>query len=199
MSPEETWTSDEELLERAGTDPAAFEAFYRRHVGLITRFLAQRCRTPEDLADATSATFLAVLVSSQTFDPTIGPAAKWLRSIAANEARRLSRSHVRRTALAERVRGSRLLTPDDTERLGEMIDAAERAAALAPEIRRAPEGEREVLRVMAFGGVGPAEAAAELGISPGAARVRLSRLRKRLAETNAGESHLGTYAIEEGR
>ncbi|MGH9074671.1 MAG: RNA polymerase sigma factor [Acidimicrobiales bacterium] len=66
--------SDADLLGRLGDDPSAFEQFYRRHFDAVTRFLARRCRTPEDVADATSATFLAVLKSVSTYDPCSGRA-----------------------------------------------------------------------------------------------------------------------------
>ena len=51
---------DVALLRAIATNPLALEQFYRRHVGDVTHFLSRRCRTPEDLADAVSATFVAV-------------------------------------------------------------------------------------------------------------------------------------------
>jgi hypothetical protein len=63
---------DVELLRQLGEDSCAFEQFYRRHVGTVTRFLARRCTTPEDVADATSATFLAAMLSASTYDPRLG-------------------------------------------------------------------------------------------------------------------------------
>jgi RNA polymerase sigma-70 factor (ECF subfamily) len=172
--------SDAELLEKLVADPQALDDFYRRHVGMVIRFLARRCWTPEDVADATSATFLAVLVSSSTYDPTAGDAPRWLRSIAANEAKRIARGQQRTAALADRVRGRRLLTPDDAERISEMIDAEREAERLGSAIDGAPQSEKEVVSAMVDRDLSPSEAARALGISPGAARVRLSRLRDRL-------------------
>ena len=63
---------DPELLTEIATNPAALEQFYRRHVEGVTRFLSRRCRTPEDVADAVSATFVAVLFSAHSFDPELG-------------------------------------------------------------------------------------------------------------------------------
>jgi RNA polymerase sigma-70 factor (ECF subfamily) len=84
--------SNEDLLAAVPGDLAAFEVFYRRYVDRVIRFLARRCQNPEDVADATAATFLAVLHSLSTFNPERGTAEGWLFTIAGNEARRLGRS-----------------------------------------------------------------------------------------------------------
>ena len=176
--------SDAELLEKLAEEPGALEEFYSRHVGMVMRFLARRCRTPEDVADATSATFLAVLLSSATYDRRQGEPLRWLRSIAANEAKRIARGHQRHTALADRVRGRRLLASDDVERLSEMIDAEREAGRLGATIDGAPQGERDVVSAMVERDLTPAEAARSLGITSGAARVRLSRLRSRVRRSS---------------
>jgi RNA polymerase sigma factor (sigma-70 family) len=172
---------DAELLSRAGSDPVAFEQFYRRHFATVTRYLARRCATPEDVADATSATFLAVMLSGSTYDPNAGHVLSWLCSVAANEAKRLHLRNSRYAALAERVRGSRFLPADDAERLAEMIDAERDAAGLQVLITEAPLGEQELVRRMVTNDLSVAEASRAIGISSGAGRVRLSRLRHRVA------------------
>lgn len=173
---------DAELLCRLGEDRAAFEQFYRRHFGTVARFLARRCRTPEDVADATSATFLAVMLSGATYDPGRAQPMTWLCAIATNEASRLHRRSFRYGALLKRVRGSSLLMPDDAERLAELIDAEHEAATLQIVITEAPEGEQKLLRHMVENDVSVTEAARALGISPGAGRVRLNRLRGRFLQ-----------------
>jgi RNA polymerase sigma factor (sigma-70 family) len=173
---------DAELLGRVGYDPVAFEQFYRRHFATVTRFLARRCATPEDVADATSATFLSVMLSGTTYDPTAGQAVSWLCSIAANEAKRLHRKNFRYAALSKRVRWNRLLNADDVERLAEMIDAEREAASLQILITEAPPGEQELLQHMVADDLSPTDAARAIGISSGAGRVRLSRLRSRIAQ-----------------
>jgi RNA polymerase sigma-70 factor (ECF subfamily) len=171
---------DAELLDRASSDPDAFAEFYRRHVTAVTRYLARRCATPEDVADAVSATFLAVLTSSGTYDESRGAPTAWLYSIAANAAKGQWKSSARDQRLFERVRGSRLLDQEDQERIAEMIDVERSSASLLTAVNAAPEGERRLVATMANRGIGPTEAARELGITPGAARTRLTRLRHRL-------------------
>jgi RNA polymerase sigma-70 factor (ECF subfamily) len=183
---------DADLLSRLGQDRRAFEQFYRRHFSTVTRFLARRCTSAEDVADATSATFLAVMMSSSTYDPRAGAAVSWLCSIAANEAKRLHRAHVRHDAIVRRVRGSLFLSADDAERLAEMIDAEHEAAGLRILITEAPKGEQEFLQQMVVNDYSPAEASRAVGISSGAGRVRLSRLRGRLGTPRPSQAISGT-------
>lgn len=180
MNPRWADRSDEALLGELAEDPDALEAFYRRHLHGVTRFLARRSKSPEDVADAVSATFVAVLVSCRSFDPNLGSPTAWLYSIAANMAKRQSRSSDRYIALCERVRGRELLRPDDAERIAEIIDAERDVAALLPLIASAPESERVVLERMVTDDLRPVDAARALGISHAAARNRLTRLRQRV-------------------
>jgi RNA polymerase sigma factor (sigma-70 family) len=182
---------DAELLGRVSHDPLAFEQFYRRHFATVTRFLARRCATPEDVADATSATFLSVLLLGATYDPTAGQAVSWLCSIAANEAKRLHRKNFRYAALSKRVRGSRLLNPDDMERLADMIDAEREAASVQILITEAPQGEQHLLHHMVADDLSPTEAARAIGISSVAGRVRLNRLRSRIAHAERVRTSTG--------
>ena len=45
-------------------DPAAFEAFYRRHVDRVIGFAARRLRDPADVADVVASTFVNALTRS---------------------------------------------------------------------------------------------------------------------------------------
>jgi RNA polymerase sigma-70 factor (ECF subfamily) len=178
--------NDVELLRTLASSPLAFEDFYRRHVTELIRFLARRCRTPEDVADGVSATFLAVLVSAGTFDPERGSPLAWLYAIARNEARQQSRSSGRRDALRERLQGSALLSQEDTERLAELIDAERDATRLNDTLRTAPDNELELLGHIISNNATTAEASRSLGISPSTGRKRLERLRGRVTSALDG-------------
>jgi RNA polymerase sigma-70 factor (ECF subfamily) len=169
---------DVELLSVISSNPAALEQFYRRHVDDVTRFLARRCRTPEDVADAVSATFLAILLSAETFDPTLGSPMAWLFSIARNKATGQGRTAGRREALRLRLRGSALLSRSDTERIDELIDAEREASHLEETLRNASSGELELLNVMVRDDLAVGEAATSLGVSASTGRKRLQRLRR---------------------
>lgn len=174
--------SDLELLREIVSDAAGLEAFYRRHVEGVTHFLAHRCRTPEDLADAVSATFVAVLVSARSYNPDLGSPGAWLYAIARNEALRQGRSLGRREALRHRLNGSALLSSDDTDRLAEIIDAEIRSIRLQETLNGASFGELELLHSMVLKDATVTEASSSLGISSATGRKRLERLRRRIPD-----------------
>ncbi|MER5999162.1 sigma factor [Nonomuraea angiospora] len=66
------------------TDSAAFEAFYRRHVEGITRFLARRVDDPHMVADLVADVFLAAMESAYTYGPGRGSEVAWLYGVARN-------------------------------------------------------------------------------------------------------------------
>jgi RNA polymerase sigma factor (sigma-70 family) len=169
--------STEDLIAAISTSPDALDLLYRRHIDGVVRFLATRCRTPEDVADAAASTFLAVLRSSQTFQPERGNGERWLFVIAGNEARRLQRKGIRRDELLLRLRNRTPLNADDTERIAEMIDAERAASLLAPLLQTVRPSERSLLDRMVIDDVTSAEASRDLGIDPAAGRRRLARLR----------------------
>jgi RNA polymerase sigma factor (sigma-70 family) len=168
---------DAELIAAIPSSAAAFDAFYRRHITAVMRFLARRCRTPEDVADAAADTFLAVLDSCSTYRSERGSVGAWLYAIARNAAFDRSRERGRNDALAIRLRGRRLLANDDTERIAEMIDAERDAARLAPALAAVRTSERELLGRIVDEDLTPAAASRSLGIEPSAGRRRLARLR----------------------
>ena len=61
--------TDTQLLARLRQDTEALRAFYLRHVDAVTGFLARRCRTPDDLADAVAQTFVEVIGSASRTTP----------------------------------------------------------------------------------------------------------------------------------
>jgi len=191
---------DIELLGTLAKCPRAFETFYRRHVSDITRYLARRCRTPEDVADGVSATFLAVLTSAKNFHPERGTALAWLYTIARNEARGQSRSAGRREALRVRLQGSTLLSQEDTDRFAELIDYERAAARLNVALRTAPANELELLDRVFACDESATEDARSLGISPSAGHKRLERLRGRVMDAIDGPltlDHCNDSILEE--
>jgi RNA polymerase sigma factor (sigma-70 family) len=169
--------TNEELLAAIPADVGAFEVFYRRYIDRVIRFLAGRCQSPEDVADAAAATFLAVLDSIATFRPDLGNGEGWLFTIARNEALRLSRVRSREETLLGRLRGRELLSTDDADRITELIDAEREVARLGPALEAIRPSERTLLNRIVDQSLSPTEASRSLGIDPGAGRLRLSRLR----------------------
>ncbi|WP_406078195.1 RNA polymerase sigma factor [Micromonospora sp. NBC_00858] len=165
-------------LAAIGTDPAAFEEFYRRHVETIGRFVARRVDDPHTAADLTAEVFLAVIDSAAGYRPERGSELAWLfgvaRNVIAAEHRRVTR-HLRASG---RAAGRRLLDADDIARIEERIDAESLARRTYQALRGLPERTRALLELVAVDGLSMADAAAALGMSPVAARVRVHRARR---------------------
>jgi RNA polymerase sigma-70 factor (ECF subfamily) len=162
------------------TDPVAFEAFYRRHVDAITRFLARRVDDPHTVADLVAEVFVAVLDSAHTYRAGLGSELAWLYGIARNTLSAERRRVFKESKLADRVSGRRLLDSDDVARLEERIDAESSARRAFEAMAGLPEGERALLELVVIDQLTITEAAAALGIRQGTARVRLHRARHTL-------------------
>jgi RNA polymerase sigma factor (sigma-70 family) len=143
-----------------------FEELYRQHVGAVAAYALRRA-SRETAEDVVAETFL---VAWRRLDRMPEEPLPWLYGVARRTLANHRRSAIRRESLARRLEieapvGS--VTPVD-ERL---LDA----------LRRLRRRDREVLMLLAWEGLTPAEAAQVLDCSPVAFRIRLHRARKRLA------------------
>ncbi|WP_432981827.1 RNA polymerase sigma factor [Dactylosporangium sp. CA-233914] len=161
--------------------PEAFEAFYRRHVGEVSRFVARRVDDPYTAADLTADVFLAVIDSAHTYRPERGSEIAWIFGVAHHVVAAERRRARRESAAGRRIAGRRLLEPADIARIEERIDAESAARRVYQALDGVPEGTRRLIELVAVDGLSTAEAAAALGISPIAARVRLHRARKKVS------------------
>jgi RNA polymerase sigma-70 factor (ECF subfamily) len=135
--------------------------------------LVGRAGEAEDLVQAS---FLAAIERPEAFDPARGDVAAWLSGILARKARAAHRAGARAPD-PERLPGGlggllgeRLArTPFD-----EVLDV-ELSGALAEALDRVDEPYRAALVLRLRHGLAPADVAHALGLSPGAARTRLSR------------------------
>jgi RNA polymerase sigma factor (sigma-70 family) len=173
---------------RIGSDPEAFEVFYRAHIEAIQRFVARRVDDPYLAADLTADVFLAAIDSASTYRPSRGSPIGWLYGVAHNVVAAERRRQARELRAASRLSGRRLLEADDLARLEERIDAEARARQLYLAMDRLPDGERAVLELTALEGLGVSEAAKALRITPVTARVRLHRARQKLRTSFAAEA-----------
>ena len=162
------------------TNPDVFEVFYREHLEAVQRYVARRVAYPHLAADLTADVFLAAVDSAASYCPDRGTPGSWLLGIArhvlATEFRRQSRDR----DVMRRVSGRRLLDADSLARIEERIDAEREARNLYDALASLPRRDRALMELVAVDGLSVAEAGAVLGVSPGTARVRLHRSRKRL-------------------
>ena len=181
-----------ELSERAeapagwGTDPDAFEAFYRANVDAVQRFVARRVSDRELAADLAADVFVAAIESAGSYRASRGAPVAWLFGIAQRVvASRLRRSG-REAGATTRIQGRELLDVEDMARIDERLAAQDCARRLYLAMDRLPEGERALLELVALDELSLSEAAVALGIRPVAARVRLHRARRRMTDQLTG-------------
>jgi RNA polymerase sigma factor (sigma-70 family) len=183
-------SSDRELLYWLNADPAAFEAFYRRHVDGVIAFATRRMRDPADVADVVASTFVNALTSARSYDADRGEPGAWLIGITARLIANWARQADRQSALTTKISGRRLLDPDDIERLEDRIHSDQVAADVLAAIDRLKPRARETLLLVGVDGLGPNEAARVLGISSANFRMRLSAARRALTRAmNASDAN----------
>jgi RNA polymerase sigma-70 factor (ECF subfamily) len=159
---------------------AEFERLYRANVDTVMAYFARRSRDPHVVADLTADTFVAVIGSFGAFDPRKGTMRSWMFGI----ARRVYASHCEAQShqqhKMQRLAGRRDLAPDQVEELLDRIDAERAGRDLIATLASLPERDRAVIELVDLAGLRPQEAAAALGLPPGAVRMRLMRTRARL-------------------
>jgi RNA polymerase sigma factor (sigma-70 family) len=182
--------------EKAGWDATAeFERLYRAEVDAVTAFFARRSADPQVVADLTADTFVQVIVSFRTFDPGRGTARAWVFGIARRVYAAHCEAHSQQRDKVVRLAGRRELGPDQVGELLDRIDAERAGRQLVTELTMLPALDRAVVELVDIAGLGSKEAAAVLGLSAGAVRMRLMRARARLraAASAVRTGHDGTW------
>ena len=168
--------TDGTLIERSYRGrPDAFVEVVRRHETAVHGFLARRAG-PQFAADLLGEVWLRAFAGRGGYDPAHPDARPWLYGIARN----VLRAHWR----ARRASGDPVTAPeaacDPWEAVVDRLDAAARVGTLVAALRALPPAEREVLLLVAWEQLTPAQAAAVLGVPQGTARSRLHRARAAL-------------------
>nr|BFE64564.1 sigma-70 family RNA polymerase sigma factor [Dactylosporangium thailandense] len=182
-------------MEHFARSPEAFEAFYRQHVEDVQRFIARRVDDPYTAADLTADVFVAVVDSAHTYRPERGTPLAWVYGVAHNVVAAERRRRRRESTAGRRIAGRRLLEPADIARIEERIDAESAARRVYRALDGVPESTRRIIELVAVDGLSTAEAAAALGVSPIAARVRLHRARRHLQEALSVGGNAHGYAF----
>ena len=168
--------SDSELLADLPGRPELMGVLYERHALPVFRYLARRAG-PSAAEDLLSEVFIAALSASSRVEVhDSGSALPWLYGIALNVLRR----HFRDQRPTPGTTGDPGL---DWDAVDDRLDARAERGRLNAALAGLSESDRELLLVVAWEGLTHAEAAAALGISPGAARTRLHRARRRALKT----------------
>jgi RNA polymerase sigma-70 factor, ECF subfamily len=165
--------------EAAGDGPQArFDALYRANYGRVLAYALRRS-PPEVAHDVVADTFL---VAWRRLDGVPADPLPWLLGV----ARKTLSTH-RRSAR----RQSSLLTALQAQGVAQAGAAADplddRALRVADAVARLPEQDQELLRLVVWDELSSKEAAAVVGISHVAGRVRLHRAKRKLAAKLAAE------------
>jgi len=155
---------------------------YDRHARALHGYLARRL-DPATADDLVGETFLLAWQHRDRYDPTRAGAKAWLYGIATNLVRQHARSEVRGLRAHAR-HGGRAAQRDDTDDIDAIavsrVDAQARVGRLAGALADLRPEDRDVLLLVAWGGLQPAEVAQALGLPPGTVRHRLHLARTAL-------------------
>jgi RNA polymerase sigma factor (sigma-70 family) len=144
---------------------ARFEQLYQQHAGPIAAYLLRRV-DGETAQDVVAETFL---VAWRRLDEVPAEPLPWLYGVARRTLANHRRAAGRHASLRRRLDRAFPVAEQGNDR--EVLDA----------LARLNERDREVLMLIAWEGLRSTEAAAVLGCSPVACRLRLHRARGRLA------------------
>jgi len=151
-------------------DRDRFERLYRENFRPVLRFAVARI-DPERAKDVAAETFL---VAWRRLDEVPAEPRAWLLGVARKVIAGQFRSETRRDALTVRLRAEQDAESSD---LAEAVADRDEVLTAFATLR---EPDREVLRLVAWDGLSPAEAADVLDVSRLTFAVRLHRARRRL-------------------
>jgi RNA polymerase sigma factor (sigma-70 family) len=151
-----------------------FRETYDTHYHRVLGYALRRTANREDASDVVAETFLTAWRRLEHM-PAGADALPWLYGIARKALSNHRRGALRRERLSGRIRGTVALAPVAEE-------AEEGLTRVAAAFARLREGDRELLALVAWEELDLGEIALTLRCSRNAARIRLHRARRRLAQ-----------------
>jgi RNA polymerase sigma factor (sigma-70 family) len=163
----------EPALEEAGPE-AGFSATFGTYAPAVLRFAWRRLESQDAAWDVVSDTFTAAW-RHWGRRPEADQLLPWLYAIAANAVRSRQRASGRQGRLVTR------LSAGELHQVPDLADGVVSRHAVADAFSRLSEADQEVLRLVAWEGLTDARSIGlVLGLSPGTARGRIHRARRRL-------------------
>ncbi len=164
-------------------DPEAFGLFYDRHVIAVLRFLYRRTDSVDTAADLCAETFAAAFAQRNRFRDAGSSARPWLYVIARNQLGH----YLRRQRVSDRYRRKLgieplSLTEHEFDRVEELIDAEPFRAEIRAAVMQLPASLAEAVLLRVGQDLAYRDVAVRLQCSEGAARVRVSRGLRLLAD-----------------
>jgi RNA polymerase sigma factor (sigma-70 family) len=171
---------DAREVEASLADPDRFGAIFDRYFAEIHGYVARRL-TSDAADDIAAETFATAFDQRKRFDSSKGIVRAWLYGIATNYIGRYRRREVREYRAMQRT-GVAAVDDEQAEQVADRAAAGALRARLAGEIAELSRGDRDVLMLIAIGGLSHTEVAAALGIPYGTVGSRLNRVRKKLRD-----------------
>lgn len=169
---------DAVVLAESLRQPELFGRIYDRHFPGIYAYIASRLG-PDEADDVAAETFIDAFRRRASFDPARGSVRPWLFGIATRLVAQHRRAEARRYRALARV-------PADTDlgghedRVAARVSAQARREPLLRAVAELSDDDRDVLLLVALGGLSYEEVAAALSIPPGTVGSRLNRARRKI-------------------
>lgn len=168
--------SDAELVASVRRNPECCAELYERYADRVYRYALKRTRSASLAAEIVSETMIRALEGLERLDPDRGSFADWLFAIVRHRILDHQRAYRRLGRALARLR----TLPVHDDPLTTVVES-EDAARVRAALRRLSPDDQEVLLLRYSAGLSSREIGEALHIAEGAARVRLSRARQRLA------------------
>lgn len=163
-------------------DSQQFGNLYDRHRDRVFRHALRLLEDHTEAEDLTAIAFLELWrrrASVRFVEDSLLP---WLLVTTGNAARNARRARRRHARILVKLPPPEI-EPDLSVRADERLDNAAGTAALSAAISRLPVMDRELLTLTALEGLSLHQASAALGITYGAAKTRMSRVRRKLGDS----------------
>lgn len=160
-----------------------FELLYAKHAPAIKAYVLRRAY-PSAADDVVAEVFV---VCWRRFEEVPADPLPWLLGVARRVLSTQRRGERRRGALRDRLAEMGPGGIETTPAVGDGALVGLADGALAGALARLGEADRELLLLIAWDGLSPAQVATVLGVKPATARVRLLRARRRLTHALAHE------------
>ncbi|GAB2848912.1 RNA polymerase sigma factor [Actinocorallia aurea] len=179
-----TEVGDAELIRLSRDAPERFAELFDRYARDVHGYVARRLG-PQYADDVVGETFLVAFRRRDRYDTARDNARPWLYGIATNLIARHHRAEKRFLRALERTGVDPVAEAFD-DGVVSRVDARGQQRALAGALARLSRGERDVLLLIAWGGLSYDEVAGTLGIAIGTVRSRLHRGRAKVRAALGG-------------
>jgi len=182
---------DAAVIESSRREPERFAVLFDRHAPHIHRYLARRAGR-EVADDLVAETFLTAFAKRDRYDLSYTDARPWLYGIATNLVGQHRRDEVRQYRIRQAVTAEPAMA-GHAERVASDVTAQAMRPLLSAALAALPDGDRDVLLLIAWEQLTYPEVSRALAIPVGTVRSRLHRARTKVRQALAGSAAAATY------